>query len=41
MNEDVSVVFSTALIQVEDKIKVDNDTIKEIYDISNIMKRSL
>ena len=33
--------FSTALIQVEDKIKVDNDAIKEIYDISNIIKRSL
>ena len=31
--------FSTALIQVEDKIKVDNDAIKEIYDYLKYNKK--
>ena len=31
--------FSTALIQVEDKIKVDNDAIKEMYDYFKYNKK--
>ena len=33
--------FSTALIRVEDKIKVDNDAIKEIYDYLKYNKKKL
>ena len=31
--------FSTALIQVEDKIKVGNDAVKEIYDYIKYNKK--
>ena len=31
--------FTVTLIQVEDKIKVDNDTIKEIYDYLKYNKK--
>ena len=33
--------FSTALIQVENKIKVGNDAVKEIYDYLKYNKKKL